>query len=107
MTNVERLMQGAFANQRYDIILLVAKDPRLRIPATMLTSAVLRRLLPRLVRRGGGNGMQSDEDYIRRLMPAWVPFERVVSIVCGLWLMGWGAFILLMLMNSSSQRCLT
>ena len=47
--------------------------------------------------------MQSDEDYIRRLMPAWVPFERVVSIVCGLWLMGWGAFILLGIKDDADE----
>jgi uncharacterized membrane protein YphA (DoxX/SURF4 family) len=35
------------------------------------------------------------DDLIQRLMPDWVPFERAVSIGCGLWLMGWGSLILL------------
>jgi short-subunit dehydrogenase len=54
-TFVERLMQGAFATPESiaDIILktMAAKDPRLRIPATIDANffAVLRRLLPRRV----------------------------------------------------------
>ena len=52
---VERLMQGAFATPESiaDMIhkTMVAKDPRLRIPATIDADffAVLRRLLPRRV----------------------------------------------------------
>ena len=32
---------------------------------------------------------------IRHLMPAWIPFPRLVSFTCGVWLVGWGGLILL------------
>ena len=32
---------------------------------------------------------------LRELMPHWVPFPRAISILCGLWLVGWGSLILL------------
>jgi uncharacterized membrane protein len=35
------------------------------------------------------------DDLIRLLMPDWVPWPRVVSIICGLWLVFWGSLILL------------
>ena len=59
------------------------------------TADLLFRALFCLIFVGLGAEHVFSDDLIRRLMPAWVPFERVVSIVCGLWLMGWGAFILL------------
>lgn len=34
-------------------------------------------------------------ELIMLLMPAWVPFPRLASIVCGVWLVFWGSFILL------------
>ena len=42
----------------------------------------------------GGEHLFKD-DLIRLLMPQWVPFARLVSIVCGLWLVSWGSLILL------------
>ncbi len=41
----------------------------------------------------GGEHIVSD-DLIRRLMPAWVPAPRIVSLLCGLWLVFWGTMIL-------------
>ena len=41
----------------------------------------------------GGEHIVSDE-LIQKLMPAWVPFKRVVSVLCGLWLVFWGTFVL-------------
>ena len=35
------------------------------------------------------------DDLIRLLMPDWVPWPRMVSIICGLWLVFWGSLILL------------
>lgn len=32
---------------------------------------------------------------IQKLMPAWVPFPRLVSLACGIWLFGWGLLIFL------------
>ena len=31
-----------------------------------------------------------DDALIQKLMPAWVPYKRLVSLACGLWLFGWG-----------------
>ena len=42
----------------------------------------------------GGEHLMSDE-LIQMLMPAWVPFQRLVSIGCGIWLVSWGGMILL------------
>ncbi|MCB0332287.1 MAG: DoxX family protein [Bdellovibrionales bacterium] len=42
----------------------------------------------------GGEHLVSDE-LIQNLMPSWIPAKRVVSILCGSWLMFWGMFILL------------
>lgn len=36
-----------------------------------------------------------DDSLIRLLMPDWVPAPRLVSLLVGLWLMFWGALILL------------
>lgn len=41
----------------------------------------------------GGEHILSDE-LIQMLMPAWVPFKRLVSIGCGVWLVSWGSLIL-------------
>ncbi|MBN8547875.1 MAG: DoxX family protein [Deltaproteobacteria bacterium] len=32
---------------------------------------------------------------LRELMPLWVPFPRGISILCGVWLVGWGSLIFL------------
>ncbi|MCZ6781517.1 MAG: hypothetical protein O7C73_07740 [Nitrospirae bacterium] len=42
----------------------------------------------------GGEHLFQDE-LIRLQMPAWVPWPRAVSILVGLWLVGWGGLILL------------
>jgi len=42
----------------------------------------------------GGEHLFQDE-LIRLLMPAWVPWPRAVSILVGLWLVAWGGLILL------------
>ena len=42
----------------------------------------------------GGEHLFHD-DLIRRLMPAWVPMQRLVSALCGLWLITWGGMLLL------------
>lgn len=42
----------------------------------------------------GAEHMVSD-DLIQRLMPAWVPFPRLVSFSCGMWLLVWGVMIVL------------
>jgi len=34
------------------------------------------------------------DDLIQELMPGWVPYPRLVSMTCGLWLVFWGAHIL-------------
>ena len=36
-----------------------------------------------------------DDALIQKLMPAWVPYKRLVSLACGLWLFGWGTLVLL------------
>ncbi len=36
-----------------------------------------------------------DDTLIQRLMPEWVPYKRLVSFLCGLWLAGWGMLILI------------
>ena len=41
----------------------------------------------------GSEHLMSD-DLIQMLMPTWVPFKRLVSIGCGVWLVGWGGLIL-------------
>jgi uncharacterized membrane protein YphA (DoxX/SURF4 family) len=42
----------------------------------------------------GGEHLFADT-LIRQIMPAWVPFPRLVSVLCGLWLISWGSLILL------------
>ena len=42
----------------------------------------------------GGEHLFQD-DLIRLLMPAWLPWPRAVSILVGLWLVCWGTLILL------------
>ena len=42
----------------------------------------------------GAEHIFSDE-LIQRLMPSWVPFKRAASILCGVWLVGWGTLIFL------------
>lgn len=36
-----------------------------------------------------------DDTLIRLLMPDWVPYPRLVSVLVGLWLMFWGTLVLL------------
>lgn len=36
-----------------------------------------------------------DDALIQKLMPTWVPYKRLVSLGCGLWLLGWGTLVLL------------
>ncbi len=40
----------------------------------------------------GGEHLFSDQ-LIQNLMPAWVPYPRTTSILCGLWLIFWGGLI--------------
>ena len=35
------------------------------------------------------------DQMIQQLMPDWLPLKRSISIVCGLWLCGWGSLILI------------
>lgn len=42
----------------------------------------------------GGEHIISDQ-LIQHLMPTWVPYPRLVSFSCGLWLVFWGTFILI------------
>ncbi|MCB0354277.1 MAG: DoxX family protein, partial [Bdellovibrionales bacterium] len=42
----------------------------------------------------GGEHIVSDQ-LIQKLMPHWVPYPRLVSILCGIWLVVWGGFILI------------
>lgn len=42
----------------------------------------------------GGEHLFHD-DLIRRLMPEWMPMQRLVSALCGLWLITWGGMLLL------------
>ncbi len=42
----------------------------------------------------GGEHIVSDQ-MIQHLMPTWVPYPRLVSIACGIWLVFWGSFILI------------
>ncbi|MFN8390923.1 MAG: DoxX family protein [Bdellovibrionota bacterium] len=42
----------------------------------------------------GGEHLFSDA-LIQHLMPEWMPLKRVVSIGCGVWLVGWGTLILM------------
>jgi uncharacterized membrane protein YphA (DoxX/SURF4 family) len=42
----------------------------------------------------GGEHIFSDS-LIQHLMPAWIPFKRTISFLCGLWLVTWGTLILL------------
>ena len=35
------------------------------------------------------------DELIQRLMPEWVPYKRLVSLVCGMWLFFWGTLILI------------
>lgn len=42
----------------------------------------------------GGEHIFSDS-LIQHLMPEWMPYQRLVSLLCGLWLVGWGSLILL------------
>lgn len=41
----------------------------------------------------GAEHIFSDQ-LIQKLMPAWVPMKRSVSVLCGVWLIVWGSFIL-------------
>tara|TARA_B100001094_G_C18163330_1_gene790593 strand:- start:171 stop:650 length:480 start_codon:yes stop_codon:yes gene_type:complete len=34
------------------------------------------------------------DEMIQSLMPAWLPYKRGISIICGLWLISWGSLIL-------------
>ncbi len=36
-----------------------------------------------------------DDALIQKLMPDWVPLKRGVSVLCGVWLFGWGGLILI------------
>ena len=44
-----------------------------------------------------GLGMEHlvSDQLLQHLMPAWVPEKRLISMACGLWLVGWGSLILL------------
>lgn len=35
------------------------------------------------------------DELIQHLMPTWVIYPRMVSVVCGLWLVYWGTYVLL------------
>ncbi len=35
------------------------------------------------------------DSLIQHLMPDWMPYRRLVSLLCGIWLVGWGSLILL------------
>ncbi len=42
----------------------------------------------------GGEHIFND-DLILHLMPEWMPEQRIVSLLCGVWLMTWGTMILI------------
>ncbi|MCB0330412.1 MAG: DoxX family protein [Bdellovibrionales bacterium] len=42
----------------------------------------------------GAEHLFSDQ-LIQRLMPEWIPYPRMASIVCGVWLTVWGGLILI------------
>jgi len=35
------------------------------------------------------------DSLIQKLMPDWMPYRRLISFLCGLWLFGWGSLILI------------
>ena len=74
-----------------------------RMGETMIPASVSRedlteflfRILFCIIFIGLGAEHLFEDELIRLLMPAWVPLPRLASIVCGLWLVFWGSFILL------------
>jgi uncharacterized membrane protein YphA (DoxX/SURF4 family) len=44
-----------------------------------------------------GLGMEHifSDELIRQLMPTWVPHPRLISFLCGLWLVAWGGLIVI------------
>lgn len=52
------------------------------------------RLLFSLIFFGLGAEHVSQSTLLKTLMPDWVPFKDFVSAACGLWLLGWGSFVL-------------
>ena len=57
-------------------------------------SEFLFRFLFCLIFVGLGGEHILDDTLIQKLMPDWVPYKRLVSFGCGVWLAGWGMLIL-------------
>ena len=56
---------------------------------------LLFRLLFCLIFVGLGAEHLYDDQLIQNLMPSWMPAPRLVSMVCGVWLLVWGLLILI------------
>ena len=56
---------------------------------------LLFRLLFCLIFVGLGLEHIFSDSLIRQLMPDWVPYPRMASLLCGIWLVVWGSFIMI------------
>src|SRR5690606_14186195 len=65
-----------------------------RLISRDLADLIFRLLFCLIVVGLGGEHIFSDA-LIQQLMPAWMPYPRLVSIVCGVWLCAGGALIAL------------
>ena len=56
-------------------------------------SELIFRLLFSLIFLGLGAEHIFSDTLIQHLMPEWMPFPRIVSFMCGIWLFFWGSLV--------------